>query len=131
VILHLYDLKFLTRLFAVCPLSVLGNWETQMAEHCVRGTLSAYTYYGNTRNVDPEVLKAYDVVLTTYQTVSSDFERAGGFKTVEELVAQKEAPSIKKRKVDKGLFDIKWKVCISFSLRGFVYTKYRIACGTG
>ncbi|KAG8714491.1 hypothetical protein FRC08_011855 [Ceratobasidium sp. 394] len=74
------------------------------------GTLSFYTYYGNHRNVDTQVLKAYDVVLTTYQTVSADFEAIGGFKTAEELLNA--ATARKKRKVeksDKGLFEIKWK----------------------
>ncbi|KAG9120079.1 hypothetical protein FRC07_004585 [Ceratobasidium sp. 392] len=77
----------------------------------IYGTLSTYTYYGAYRNVDAQVLKAYDVVLTTYQTVSADFEAMGGFKTVEELTADA-ANRTKKRKVektDKGLFEIKWK----------------------
>ncbi|KAF8756387.1 HIRAN protein [Rhizoctonia solani] len=45
----------------VCPLSVLSNWETQIDDHCNPGILACYTYYGNNRNVDPEVLKGYDV----------------------------------------------------------------------
>ncbi|QRW25469.1 SNF2 family amino-terminal protein [Rhizoctonia solani] len=89
----------------VCPLSVLSNWETQIDDHCNPGILACYTYYGNNRNVDPEVLKGYDVVLTTYQTVSSDFERAGGFKNTEELMAEN---SEEKRR-SKGLFSIQWK----------------------
>ncbi|KAG8729374.1 hypothetical protein FRC12_021024, partial [Ceratobasidium sp. 428] len=95
----------------VCPLSVLSNWESQIAQHCTSGTLSTYTYYGANRNVDAEVLKAYDVVLTTYQTVSADFEAIGGFKTVEQLTAETAARTKKRKveKVDKGLFEIKWK----------------------
>ncbi|KAG9104378.1 hypothetical protein FRC06_003185 [Ceratobasidium sp. 370] len=94
----------------VCPLSVLSNWESQIAHHCVSGTLSTYTYYGDHRNVDAQVLKAYDVVLTTYQTISADFEAMGGFKTAEELANG--TTTRKKRKIeksDKGLFDIRWK----------------------
>ncbi|KDN42322.1 hypothetical protein RSAG8_06813, partial [Rhizoctonia solani AG-8 WAC10335] len=89
----------------VCPLSVLSNWETQIEDHCNPGTLACYTYYGNNRNVDPDTLKDYDVVLTTYQTVSSEFERAGGFKKTNELMAE----SSEEKKRSKGLFSIKWK----------------------
>ncbi|KAJ1306199.1 hypothetical protein OPQ81_010908 [Rhizoctonia solani] len=89
----------------VCPLSVLSNWETQIEDHCNPGTLACYTYYGNNRNVDPDTLKDYDVVLTTYQTVSSDFERAGGFKNTDELMVE----SSEEKRRSKGLLDIKWK----------------------
>ncbi|CAE6425244.1 unnamed protein product [Rhizoctonia solani] len=89
----------------VCPLSVLSNWETQIDDHCNPGALACYTYYGNNRNVDPEILKDYDIVLTTYQTVSADFDRAGGFKNTGELMA--ESPEDKRR--SNGLFAIQWK----------------------
>ncbi|KAG8762795.1 hypothetical protein FRC11_007751 [Ceratobasidium sp. 423] len=89
----------------VCPLSVLSNWETQIEDHCNPGILACYTYYGNNRNVDSDTLKDYDIVLTTYQTVSSDFERSGGFKKTGELMAE----SSEEKKRSKGLFDIKWK----------------------
>ncbi|KAH7334908.1 SNF2 family N-terminal domain-containing protein [Rhizoctonia solani] len=89
----------------VCPLSVLSNWESQIEDHFNPGTLACYTYYGNNRNVDPNTLKDYDIVLTTYQTVSSDFERSGGFKKTDELMAE----SSEEKKRPKGLFDIKWK----------------------
>ncbi|CAE6341818.1 unnamed protein product [Rhizoctonia solani] len=89
----------------VCPLSVLSNWETQIDDHCNPGALACYTYYGNNRNVDPEILKDYDIVLTTYQTVSSDFDRAGGLKTTEELMTE----SLEDKKRSKGLFAIQWK----------------------
>jgi SWI/SNF-related matrix-associated actin-dependent regulator of chromatin subfamily A3 len=106
---------------------VLSNWETQIADHCVPGALSTYTYYGSTRNVDPEVLKAYDVVLTTYQTVSSDFERSGGFKTAEQLIAESKAPSGKND--PKGLFDIQWKVRATRRAQSSLYLA-PAACGT-
>ncbi|CCO29308.1 hypothetical protein BN14_03317 [Rhizoctonia solani AG-1 IB] len=89
----------------VCPLSVLSNWETQIDDHCNPGALACYTYYGNNRNVDPEILKDYDIVLTTYQTVSADFDRAGGFKNTGELMAEN---SEDKRR-SNGLFAIQWK----------------------
>ncbi|QRW08198.1 SWI/SNF-related matrix-associated actin-dependent regulator of chromatin subfamily A member 3-like 3 [Ceratobasidium sp. AG-Ba] len=97
----------------VCPLSVLGNWESQIASHCTRGALSHYTYYSDKRNVDSDVLKAYDVVLTTYQTVTADYAAVGGFKTTGELMAESESRTSKKRKTDKSakkaLFGIQWK----------------------
>ena len=47
----------------------------------------------------PEQLTGFDVVVTTYQTVAGEF--AGNLNS---------EPVKKKRKVEKGLFDIHWKV---------------------
>lgn len=50
----------------------------------------------------PEQLKKYDVVLTTYQTVAKEHGDLGlSF-----------APSQKKQKTEKALFDVRWKVCL-------------------
>jgi len=56
----------------VCPLSVLGNWQDEISNHVWPGLLDVYTYYGSDRTRDSEDLVKKDIVLTTYQTVSSD-----------------------------------------------------------
>ncbi|KAJ7647212.1 SNF2 family N-terminal domain-containing protein [Roridomyces roridus] len=81
----------------VAPLSVLSNWEKQILDHCEPGALSYYMYYGDNRNVDPKQLQKYDVVITTYQTVSGEHDDKDS------------APAKKKKKTDKSLFAVQWK----------------------
>uniref|UniRef100_A0A7N0TAB6 DNA/RNA helicase protein n=1 Tax=Kalanchoe fedtschenkoi TaxID=63787 RepID=A0A7N0TAB6_KALFE len=55
----------------VCPPSVLSTWVTQLEEHTVMGTLKMYMYYGE-RTSEVEELTRYDIVLTTYSTLSAE-----------------------------------------------------------
>jgi SWI/SNF-related matrix-associated actin-dependent regulator of chromatin subfamily A3 len=55
----------------VCPPSVLSAWLTQLEDHTVRGRLKTYLYHGE-RTEDPYELKEYDIVLTTYSTLSME-----------------------------------------------------------
>ncbi|KAG2055432.1 hypothetical protein BDR06DRAFT_911542 [Suillus hirtellus] len=85
----------------VAPLSVISNWEKQIEEHCVRGAISCCTYYGATRDMTPQQLSQYDVVITTYQTVTGESDVSA--------TAVGHGPSKKKKKVERALFDVKWK----------------------
>ncbi|KAG0704509.1 SNF2 family N-terminal domain-containing protein [Suillus ampliporus] len=85
----------------VVPLSVMSNWEKQIEEHCVRGALSSCVYYGATRDMTPQQLSQYDVVITTYQTVAGEADVSAS------VVG--DGPSKKKKKVERALFDVKWK----------------------
>ena len=87
---------------AVVPLSVLSNWEKQIEDHVKEGALSYCVYYGTGRKMTPDELKKYDVVLTTYQTVATEHGNLGKNGA--------NGPSQKKQKMDKGLFDMRWKV---------------------
>jgi SWI/SNF-related matrix-associated actin-dependent regulator of chromatin subfamily A3 len=84
----------------VVPLSVISNWEKQIEEHCVRGAISCCTYYGATRDMTTQQLSQYDVVITTYQTVTGEYD----------VSATTVGPSKKKKRVERALFDVKWKV---------------------
>ncbi|XP_056599172.1 helicase-like transcription factor isoform X3 [Triplophysa dalaica] len=58
----------------VCPLSVLSNWLDQFEQHMRADvTLNVYLYYGAERNRSVSFLASQDVVLTTYNVLSSDF----------------------------------------------------------
>ena len=57
----------------VAPLSTLANWEEQIAAHLKLKTLNYYVYHGSSRTTDIDELAKYDVVITTYSIVSSDF----------------------------------------------------------
>ena len=56
----------------VSPLSVLQTWCEQIQEH-TDGSLRVYVYHGGGRTKNPAVLMLYDVVLTTYSVLSSEF----------------------------------------------------------
>ncbi|XP_059668298.1 putative SWI/SNF-related matrix-associated actin-dependent regulator of chromatin subfamily A member 3-like 1 [Cornus florida] len=55
----------------VCPPSVFSTWITQLVEHTNPGKLKVYMYYGE-RTKDANELQKYDIVLTTYSTLSSE-----------------------------------------------------------
>lgn len=59
----------------VSPLSTIANWEEQINAHVKPGTLSYYIYHGNNRCTDVKELAQYDMVITTYSIVSSEFIR--------------------------------------------------------
>ena len=92
VVCRIYD-------YAVVPLSILSNWEKQIEDHVVPGALSSCVYYGASRSMTPQQLKEYDIVITTYQTVTGEHD--------EKLDGE---PKSKKRKTQKNLFGVQWKV---------------------
>ena len=57
----------------VVPMSVLAQWGNEIRSH-VRG-LTHYTYYSNDKDVELHRLKQYDVVLTTYGTISHESQK--------------------------------------------------------
>jgi SNF2 family DNA or RNA helicase len=56
----------------VCPLSTVANWEIQIKEHIQPGTFKYYIYHGPNRIKDAKRLADYDLVITTYGSVSSE-----------------------------------------------------------
>lgn len=99
----------------------MSNWETQIADHFDRDSLTYHVYYGTGRNATAEYMQRFDVVLTTYQTVMADFPSGGvPVKTkvehdIDDDITVAE-PAKKKKKTSIGeLFSIKWKVSL---LRG-------------
>ena len=57
----------------VCPKSVLANWEEQIRAHVAPRKFQTYAYHGANRTQDLEELAKTDVVLTSYNTVASEF----------------------------------------------------------
>eukprot|EP01083_Nonionella_stella_P077978 213153_1 len=56
----------------VAPLSVLDNWVTQMKQHTNRNALRVLVYHGSGRETNPDVLESYDVIVTTYNIISTE-----------------------------------------------------------
>ncbi|RDW79772.1 hypothetical protein BP6252_04410 [Coleophoma cylindrospora] len=57
----------------VCPLSTIANWEEQIKQHIEPGTLNYYIYHGAGRIKDVHKLAEFDLVITTYGSVASEF----------------------------------------------------------
>nr|ATG70976.1 DNA/RNA helicase protein [Callitropsis funebris] len=57
----------------VCPPSVISNWVTQLEEHTNPGKLKVHLYHGDQRNREGKELRKFDIVLTTYSTLGSEF----------------------------------------------------------
>jgi SWI/SNF-related matrix-associated actin-dependent regulator of chromatin subfamily A3 len=83
----------------VVPVSVLSNWTKQIEDHCTPGTLSVYTYHGDTRSITAQQLQQYDVVITTFNTVANEnVDTTSGSQ-----------PPAKKQRTGNVLFNINWK----------------------
>ncbi|NXV43014.1 HLTF factor, partial [Uria aalge] len=62
----------------ICPLSVLSNWIDQFEQHIHQDFhVNIYVYYGSDRSKDPSVLSEQDIVLTTYNTLATDYGIGG------------------------------------------------------
>ncbi|KAL8832956.1 MAG: hypothetical protein Q9170_004616 [Blastenia crenularia] len=64
----------------VSPLSTVANWEEQIKTHIASGALTYYIYHGSSRNKDIEMLSRFNLIITTYQIVSSEFSSRGSKK---------------------------------------------------
>ena len=56
----------------VVPLALADQWRREVLE---KTTLSVYVHHGPKRTSDPTQLARYDVVITTYDTVSSEWSQ--------------------------------------------------------
>ncbi|TQV98759.1 hypothetical protein V2A60_007539 [Cordyceps javanica] len=56
----------------VCPLSTVTNWEEQIKQHIRPGALNVHIYHGPSRIRDTARLASFDVVITTYGSVSNE-----------------------------------------------------------
>jgi SNF2 family DNA or RNA helicase len=56
----------------LCPVSVLGNWVSELARFVPH--LTVLVHHGPTRTDDPVALSTFDVVLSTYSVVARDLD---------------------------------------------------------
>ncbi|KAG5989524.1 hypothetical protein E4U52_005488 [Claviceps spartinae] len=54
----------------ICPLSTVSNWEEQLKQHLAPDSLSYHVYHGTNRIKDVDKLAEFDVVISTYGSVS-------------------------------------------------------------
>ncbi|PWA92877.1 Helicase, C-terminal [Artemisia annua] len=88
----------------ICPMTLIGQWKSEIESHAEPGALSIYVHYGQSRPKDAKILAQSDVVLTTYGVVASEFssenaEERGGLYSVRWFrVVLDEAHTIKSSK---------------------------------
>uniref|UniRef100_A0A914XTA1 Helicase ATP-binding domain-containing protein n=1 Tax=Panagrolaimus superbus TaxID=310955 RepID=A0A914XTA1_9BILA len=56
----------------VAPASVIYQWEKEIKDRVKPGKLKVYVFHGPRRERDPMVLARNDIVITTYNTISSE-----------------------------------------------------------
>ncbi|HRI21712.1 MAG TPA: DEAD/DEAH box helicase, partial [Panacibacter sp.] len=56
----------------ICPTSLLYNWENELKKFAPH--LTYFIHHGAARNVDHNVWKNYDIIITSYGTVRSDID---------------------------------------------------------
>lgn len=56
----------------ICPLSTITNWEEQIKQHIRPGGLTYHIYHGPNRTKELSKLANFDLVITTYGSVSSE-----------------------------------------------------------
>ncbi|EON61802.1 hypothetical protein W97_01019 [Coniosporium apollinis CBS 100218] len=80
----------------LAPLSVMSNWSSQIKRHIQENSALRVMIYHGTRKqpVNPQEIDKYDVVIATYETVSSEYwsKNPDG-----------------KKEVNHGLFSVKWR----------------------
>ena len=58
----------------ICPLSVISAWETQFKLHIQKNKIRVLVYHGSNRLKSNREIKSYDVVITNYDSLASDFK---------------------------------------------------------
>ncbi|KAI9663211.1 MAG: hypothetical protein M1821_008259 [Bathelium mastoideum] len=58
----------------VVPVSTVANWEEQIKLHIKPSTVNYYIYHGSNRSRDLQHLSSYDMVITTYNVVSTEYD---------------------------------------------------------
>ncbi|EED13190.1 SNF2 family helicase/ATPase, putative [Talaromyces stipitatus ATCC 10500] len=61
----------------VSPLSAVHNWVAQIKEHLEENAISYYVFHGPSRSKVVEDLSQYDLIITTYSTISSELRGRG------------------------------------------------------
>lgn len=60
----------------IAPVALMRQWEKEIARHVKpQYRLSVYVYHGNGKNVDFAQLRQYDVVLTTFGILTSEYKQ--------------------------------------------------------
>nr|WVH01933.1 SNF2 family N-terminal domain [Naematelia aurantialba] len=107
----------------VAPLAVMEQWASECRVKTQPGRLKVTTHHGSSRTKSAKTLEQYDIVITTFQTVASEFgaHEASNPQQAHSKQAESDSDSdseqdfgrktLKKGKAKqsaKALFDVKW-----------------------
>lgn len=96
------------RTLVVCPLSLLDQWHNEIVNNIREDNRpSVCVYHGQKRNRESSSLKGYDVVITTYSTLVSEYPRVR--KDLEENKLRKLANLDLIRRPPGPLFQVHWR----------------------
>ena len=88
----------------VCPLSVMTIWEKQVERHVIPNTLRVGLYHGPDRfNLLPK-LSDFDILVTSYGTMASDF--LNDSPNENHRIMENQPPKKKTAKFETSIFDI-------------------------
>ena len=59
----------------VCPMTLLHHWKSEIERHTEPGVFRVGLYYGTHRPKTLEEMKSYNVMITSYGTLSSDYSK--------------------------------------------------------
>lgn len=106
-----------TATLIVCPLSTVANWEDQIAQHVIRGSVKVYVYHGPARRSDPYFLSKYDIVLTTYNLLSLEYTREiKSMNAVAKVKGKGKDDRAKRAGNESTLHRVRWKRVILYVL---------------
>ena len=61
----------------VCPKSTIAAWQYQISKHIFSSQIKSAVYHGSNRERLATRFQNYDIILTTYETLRSEWETAG------------------------------------------------------
>ncbi|WVQ98513.1 hypothetical protein IAU59_005639 [Kwoniella sp. CBS 9459] len=98
----------------IAPLALLTQWKSEIESKCTPNLLRVLIYHGQKRPKSANILKQYDVILTTYGTLTSEFgtEHTHKSKVKIDDPDASEDDDFKVVKKQGPLFKIKWYRCI-------------------
>lgn len=108
------------RTLIVAPLALIYQWLAEIEDKVNKNTLRCYVYHGSNKEKCRKKLKNYDIVLTTYNTLTQDYksytrEVAGDVenlksksKKIESKTKDKEDSDSEKKEVYSPLLSTKW-----------------------
>lgn len=89
----------------ITPLSLMSQWESEVKKFTSNGFLTVYQFHGPKRTTDPHVLGQYDIVISSYNTIASEYASIVDDEDDEDGKRYKKSNEIKKPtrgKVSKG-----------------------------
>ncbi|KAL5119689.1 hypothetical protein ACEQ8H_002295 [Pleosporales sp. CAS-2024a] len=86
----------------IAPVALMRQWEKEIGHHVkARHRLSVYLYHGSGKKADFNVLRQYDVVLTTFGTLMSELKQKESRRESMLCEREKNEPGFQRRPKDK------------------------------